>query len=137
MKGFDGRDHTLGEYRGKLNKVVLLHFSDPAAPGAEDAAADLESLYKDVDHWDVIVVLVAKGKGGDPYHEAQMLKDLHALSYPILVDDDSRAAEAFFVTTWPTTFIIDDLGKVAAMQTGKFDSARIQQLLRPLRRRFP
>src|SRR5437773_9719989 len=72
VKGFDGREHTLGEYRGKLNKVVLLHFTDPAAPGAYDAAADLESLYRDVDHWDVTVVLVAQGQGGDPYHEAQM-----------------------------------------------------------------
>ena len=66
LPGLDGQDHLLSEYRGLTNKTIVLHFTDPTSEPCRAAATHLESLWKDSDKREVVVVTVVEGSGRDP-----------------------------------------------------------------------
>lgn len=110
----DGRQATLADYRDKL---VVLNFWATWCLPCTDEMPTLERLWKDSRARGLTVLGVSVDRGAprallDPY-----VRNL-ALTFPILLDPDSKTANAWRVTGLPATFVVRPGGEVAGMAVG-------------------
>ena len=103
---------------GSRGKVVVLSFSTSPCEGCEREAPRLEKdLWQKLRGRGLAVLGVHTG-GRDTPLQARQFQDEHHLTYPLLVDTGSRAAQAFRVPGYPTCFVIDRAGKIRSVVVG-------------------
>jgi peroxiredoxin len=80
------------------------------------------------------VVGINTGEEGLPKEKAQAFQQQYGLTYPILLDEQSRVSEAYRVQGLPTNVIIDRDGKIRYISAG-FDpeavARKLEELLGP------
>jgi cytochrome c biogenesis protein CcmG, thiol:disulfide interchange protein DsbE len=76
----------------------------------------------------VVVIGIDTGESGDPMERAARFQAEHQLTYPILVDRDGAAQQAFGVRAFPTNVVIDRHGYVRFAGAG-FDRPAIDHAL--------
>src|SRR5690242_15841653 len=121
LPGLDGQDHLLSEFSTPTNKTVVLHFTDPNSPACQRAIEHLQSLWRDADKREVIIITVVEAAGNQALAAAQAFRQKTQLTCPVLVDSQGQAATAFAIRAYPTTVIIDAGGKVTFVQSGGFN----------------
>jgi peroxiredoxin len=109
-----GKISTL-ELKGK---VILLEFFDPYSSVCQKSAVALDKLYDAIKTKDLVIFHVAvKGKEKDLIK----FRDKHAISLPILIDENRAAARAYRVSGHPETFFINRQGKTVGKAFGEKD----------------
>lgn len=126
----DGGRASLADHRDKL--VVLNFWATWCQPCALEMPS-LEALWRHYRERGLVVVAVSVDRGSprsllEPY--ARNLK----LTFPILLDPDSRTSDGWRVTALPSTFLIRPGGDVTGMVVGarEWDSAAITALVETL-----
>jgi len=126
----DGGRASLVDHRDKL--VVLNFWATWCQPCALEMPS-LEALWRHYRERGLVVVAVSVDRGSprsllEPY--ARNLK----LTFPILLDPDSRTSDGWRVTALPSTFLIRPGGDVTGMVVGarEWDSAAITALVETL-----
>lgn len=61
---------------------------------------------------------VSIGARGDPEEIARSFAGEHGLTYPVLIDADNKAAEAYHVEGVPTNVVIGKDGKIRYIESG-------------------
>jgi cytochrome c biogenesis protein CcmG/thiol:disulfide interchange protein DsbE len=56
----------------------------------------------------------------------------NTIPYPILLDSNARVTQAYRVSAFPTTFVIDRRGMVRTVMTGSRDYAELEEAIKPL-----
>jgi peroxiredoxin len=132
----DGTIHTLESYRVQrnLSKVVVLHFTTPGEKECEEAAPLLESLWRDLDKKECLVIAVIPSTTRDPLIAAYEFRARHHLSFPVVIDVDGKAVAAYAVARYPTTFVIQPGGRIGFIQSGNFDGGAVDHVVRRFRR---
>jgi peroxiredoxin len=74
------------------------------------------------------VLGVNVGERQDPEKKARDFVALHALTYPILMDLEGAAADAYGVRTLPTNAVVDREGVLRYLKTG-YDQDEILKLI--------
>jgi peroxiredoxin len=123
----DGRRAALGDYRDRL--VVLNFWATWCVPCTDEMPA-LEALWKEYRERGLVVLAVSVDRGAPRPLLEPYVRNL-ALTFPILLDPDSKTANAWRVTALPATFIVKPGGEVAGNAVGARDwrSGPIQALL--------
>src|SRR5262249_25688925 len=128
--GGGGGDATLDPGRGKV--VVLNFWATWCAPCTAEMPT-LEALWRAYRNRGLVVVGVSVDRGApatliDPY-----VRNL-ALTFPILLDPDSKAAAAWRVVGLPSAFVVRPGGDGAGVAVGarEWNSAEMKALLESL-----
>jgi peroxiredoxin len=111
LKGLDGKEHSLAEYRGK--RVILKFFASWCGPCHEEAPR-VEQYWQQIRDHGTVIVGIDTWESGDLEGKAGSYRDRHKLTFPILVDAENQVVEAYGVTGIPRSVTIDEQGKVVS-----------------------
>ena len=123
----DGRRAALADYGDKL---VILNFWATWCVPCTDEMPTLEALWRDYRARGLVVLGVSVDRGGPRALIEPYVRNL-ALTFPILLDPDSKTAAAWRVTALPATFVVKPGGEVAGSAVGarEWRSEPMQALL--------
>jgi thiol-disulfide isomerase/thioredoxin len=129
LQDLDGSTHDLADLRGRL---VLVNFWATWCPPCRREMPSLERLNQQLRDRGLTVLAVDVGE--DPDTVFAFTGQLEPTpSFPLLLDPESRAAEAWRVKGLPTSFLIDPQGRVIFRAVGgtEFDHAATLEQLSP------
>ena len=112
LEDIQGRPVHLEAYRGR---VVLLNFWATWCVPCRVEMPSLERLYQTYQEQGLVVVAVAAGEGREKV--APFVQE-YALSFPVLVDPNSKVTDDYRVWAIPTTFVIGARGEVVGRALG-------------------
>jgi len=130
LPDMDGEQHALEDYRGK---VVLLNFWATWCPPCRREMPALERLYQQLGEQGLVVLAVNQWE--DPDHVFAYTGELNVFpSFPILFDPDSSVAERYGVKGLPSTFLLDQDGRLRYRAIGgrAFDHPEVERTIRAL-----
>lgn len=119
-----GEEHKLSDYKGK---VVFLNFWATWCPPCREEMPDIEALYKEYgeNSEDLIILSVANPKTKDnPNNNDKTIEEVtkfmedNGYSYPTLMDTTGDVLLQYYITAFPTTFMIDREGRVIGYASG-------------------
>lgn len=131
LKDQYGNEHTLSEYKGK---VVFLNFWATWCPPCKKEMPDIEDLYiefnKNQD--DVIFLGVANPSSADyPNNADESKEDVIAFleennyTFPTVFDETGKVLSDYYITAFPTTFLIDKEGNFYGYATGMMTKSQM------------
>lgn len=130
-----GQEHTLSDYKGK---VVFLNFWATWCPPCQNEMPDIQKIYEDYggNQEDLIVLGVANPKTEEhPYNQDGSQEEVEAFlseggyTYPVVMDTTGEAFQAYGVTSFPTTFMIDRDGNVFGYVTGMLTRSMMESII--------
>ena len=130
LPDMDGEPHALQDYRGK---VVLVNFWATWCPPCRREMPALERLYQQLGGQGLVVLAVNQWE--DPDHVFAYTGELNVFpTFPILFDPDSSVSEDFGVKGLPTSFLLDQDGRVRYRAIGgrAFDHPEVERTIRAL-----
>ncbi|NLZ81985.1 MAG: redoxin domain-containing protein [Clostridiales bacterium] len=113
-----GNTHTLSDYKGK---VVFLNFWATWCPPCKEEMPDIEELYQEYgeNQEDVIFLGVANPKSEEyPNNQDIEKEDIdifleeNGYTFPVVYDETGDVFYDYFITAFPTTFMIDTDGNI-------------------------
>lgn len=109
-----GNEHTLSDYKGK---IVFLNFWATWCPPCRAEMPDIQKLYEEysaLEDSDVEILAVAFPNYGDEkdVEGVKEFLDENGYTYPVLMDEGASLMLPYYITAYPTTFIIDKEGYV-------------------------
>lgn len=131
LKDVGGHLHRLSAYRGR---VVVINFWATWCPPCRQEMPYMQAAWQRLKYDGV--VLLAVDLGEDKAAVAEFAKE-YPVTFPLLLDPDSRSARHWPIRGLPTTFILDPQGRVVYQALGarKWDDPVLLQAILDLRTR--
>ena len=111
LLGLDGREHALGDLRGK---AVLVHFWATWCGVCKMEISSLNSLQRNLPEDTVLWSVVADGT--DRALIQSFVRE-HDIRYPVLLADEATV-QRFRVTSFPTNYYLDESGTLKQATVG-------------------
>jgi cytochrome c-type biogenesis protein len=119
-----GKEHTLSDYKGK---VVFLNFWATWCGPCKQEMPDIEELYNEYgkNEGDVIILGVAN-PASDEYpnnsdvsaSEVEAFLEDNNYTFPVVFDQTGDVLQNYYISAFPTTFVIDKEGNIYGYATG-------------------
>lgn len=109
LKDSTGKEHTLGELKGK---VVVLEFSSPSCPWSRATDPHIAELATSYAGKDVVFLGVDSNNGVTP-EDLKKHAEENKIPFPILKDEGNDFADAVGAKQTPEMFVVDKDGKLA------------------------
>jgi peroxiredoxin len=124
-----GGNTGLVDYKGK---VVLLNFWATWCMPCREEMPGMETLWKNYKEQGLVVAAVSVDEGSRGRIET--FSKILDLSFPILLDPESKVSDLYKVSDMPTSFLIDRNGKIISRIVGteEWASAEAIQLVEKL-----
>ncbi|WP_144524497.1 TlpA family protein disulfide reductase [Bacillus pumilus] len=123
LKTLDGQTTSLSDYQGKK---VLINFWATWCKPCRTEMPDLDAIRSEYDQVEVLAVnLTTTEKSVD--HVAAFANELK-LSFPILLDQKGIQAR-YQVLSYPTTYILDEKGRIVSVKHQMLTKKEIEQEL--------
>jgi len=119
-----GNSHTLSDYKGK---VVFLNFWATWCPPCQKELPDIEELYKEYgeNQNDVIILGITNPVSDDYPNNADVTKERiiefineNGYTFPVLFDETGAVLSNYYISAFPTTFLIDTEGNIYGYAPG-------------------
>jgi cytochrome c-type biogenesis protein len=119
-----GKEHTLSDYKGK---VVFLNFWATWCPPCKEEMPHIEELYQEynLNQEEVVILGVANPKSTEyPYNQDEEKEDIikfleeNEYTFPTVFDETGEILSSYYITAFPTTFMIDKEGNVLGYVPG-------------------
>lgn len=124
LKDLDGNTVKLSDYGGK---IVILNFWAVWCKYCKLEMPDLNDLNKELEKGDEAVILaVDVQESADTVSKYLTSNDI---SLKALLDEDGSVAQAYGVSGYPTTFVINPDGSVYTYITGQTDKATLLKII--------
>lgn len=121
----DGKVIPMESLKGKM---VVVNFWATYCPGCIEEMPDLVSTYKQ--YHEKGLEIIAVSIADDPPNQVLNFAQKNALPFPVVHDSDASISQAFDnVNLTPTSFIIDQEGRVVGKTIGKLDFVSLHKLL--------
>jgi len=108
----DENSHSLTAYKGK---VVIVNFWATWCPPCRFELPAMEKAYQKLKTKDVVMLGINVGEDADTIFS--FTAD-YPVTFPLLMDKDSKVIQAYPVIGLPTTFVIDPNGKIIYRAVG-------------------
>lgn len=118
LQDLEGKEHTLGAYRGK---VVLVNFWATWCEPCKDEMPSIERLRRSLEGRPFAVLAVNLA---EPDSRVQRFLREVPLGFPVLMDRDTAAAKAWKARMLPATYIIGPDGRIRYSYLGELDWSR-------------
>lgn len=115
-----GVTHSIADYRGK---VIFLNFWATWCPPCREEMPYIQQIYEEIlesGREDVVILSVAGpgwGREVDTAGVAAFMEE-NGYTYPCLMDEEWTAMNDYYITAFPTTFMIDVDGNLYGYVTG-------------------
>ena len=130
-----GETHSLADYRGK---VIFLNFWATWCPPCRAEMPDIEALYEeyaaDPDSDVAILGVAFPGLGGE--EDVQGVTDFLAdngYTYPVVMDTEGELMQPYYITAFPTTFMIDTEGNIYGYVAGSISREIMEDIIEQTR----
>lgn len=125
----DGQRHTLAQHRGK---VLIVNFWATWCPPCREEMPSMERAWQAVKDEGILLLGINVGESED---QVWTFTSNYPVSFPLLLDQDSRTIEAWPVRGLPTTFVVDPQGRLAYRAIGgrAWDDPVLLEQVRALR----
>ena len=130
-----GNTHTLSDYRGK---VVFLNFWATWCPPCREEMPYIQEIYEETmedDDTDLVILSVAAPNQGREISEKgiRSFLDENGYTYPVLMDYDGEVSDAYYIRSYPTTFMIDTRGNIYGYVPGAMTKEIMEEIIRQTR----
>lgn len=131
LKDQYGNTHTLSDYRGK---TVFLNFWATWCSPCRAEMPDIQKLYEEFqqEEEDIVILGVAAPSLGREKSEEGIKGFLeeNGYTYPVLMDTEAEAFQAYGINSFPTTFMIDKDGNVFGYIPGQLSEETMRDIIR-------
>ena len=132
LKDQYGKEHTLSEYKGR---VVFLNFWATWCPPCRAEMPDIQELYEesvqDPESGPVILGVAFPGYGNEKDEEGiKAFLQENGYTYPTVMDTDASLMYKYYITAFPTTFMIDRDGNVFGYVPGSMSKDIMEDIIR-------
>ncbi|MGI6254674.1 MAG: cytochrome c biogenesis protein CcdA [Acutalibacter sp.] len=125
-----GNTHTLSDYQGK---TVFLNFWGTWCPPCRAEMPDIQELYQELgeNKEDVIILGVALPNVGNEGSKEEIISFLeeNGYTYPTVMDEGGTLANSYYISGFPTTFMIDKEGNVFGYATGQLTKDIMESII--------
>lgn len=133
LKNLDGSDVRLADYRGK---VVLLNFWGSWCEPCKEETPALQASYEKLKQDGFVVIGVdlmnVERINNRTIDHVRQFARFYGVTYPLALDDNGSVGQAYNVTPIPTSFFIDQDGKVRYIRVGQLNAREVEQAFRRL-----
>lgn len=128
LKDQYGNTHTLSDYKGK---TVFLNFWATWCSPCRAEMPDIQKLYEEFQQEDVVILGVAAPNLGKEQSEEGIRTFLEAngYTYPVVMDTEAEAFQAYGINSFPTTFMIDKDGNVFGYIPGQLSEEIMRDII--------
>jgi len=122
LMSIDGKQYSISEFR---DKKVVLNFFATWCPPCKAEIPDFQRFHEN--NKDVVLV------GIDVQEDAPTVKEFiqaMGVTYTILLDSDGRIASNFGIQGIPTTFLIDENGKLVNKNVGMMNYSQLESFVK-------
>lgn len=132
LSNLQGQTIRLSDYRGQ---VVILNFWASWCPPCKAEMPDLEKAAREFRQGTDAVLLTINLTDGarETVAKANQYMEDNQFSMPVLLDTEGQAANAYKITSIPTTVIIDRQGNIRARFAGATTSEKLQSYVNQLK----
>lgn len=133
LKDLTGGTVNLSDYTGK---VVLLNFWATWCVPCRDETPDLQAVYQQLENEGLVIVGVDRldtelvGERG--LQAVREFAARYSVSYPIVLDETGSVAQAYAIAPIPTSYFIDQQGRVRFIRVGKLSKQEVERVFRRL-----
>ena len=126
---FTGDSFTLSEQRGN---VVVINFWYPSCPPCRDEMPAFQDVWEQYEGRKVRFIGLFVPQGFDSEVEARRFVDDLGLTFEFATDVRALVAQKYAVEYFPTTYFIDQAGRVARQEISRMDADRLAEILSDL-----
>lgn len=123
---FNGDEFRLSEQRGR---AVVVNFWYPSCPPCREEMPALQQVWQQYQGRQVRVLGLFVPQGFDTEADARHFVDELGLTFDFATDTRARVAQEYAVQYFPTTYFIDQAGRVHLMEIARLDAARLSAIL--------
>ena len=123
---FAGEQFRLSEQRGK---VVVINFWYPSCPPCRDEMPAFQEVWEEYQGRNVRIIGLFVPQGFDTEVEARQFVDELGLTFDFATDVRAMVAQEYAVQFFPTTYFIDQAGRVHIMEISRMDYDRLMDIL--------
>ena len=123
----NGRDVSLGALKGR---VVALNFWATWCGPCQEEIPDLAKVYSV--HKDKCFEMLGVAEESGARAEVAAAAQKLGVNYPVLLDDEGKAGDAFKIPGYPRTFLIDVDGRIRKVFEGPVEREDLERALAPL-----
>ena len=123
---FDQEQFRLSEQRGN---VVVINFWYPSCPPCRDEMPAFQEAWEQYQGRNVRFIGLFVPQGFDTEVEARQFVDELGLTFDFATDVRARVAQEYAVVYFPTTYFIDQAGRVHLMEISRMDLDRLTEIL--------
>ena len=129
LKDQYGNTHTLSDYK---EKTVFLNFWATWCSPCRAEMPDIQKLYEEFQQEDVVILGVAAPNLGREKSEEGIKGFLeeNGYTYPVVLDTEAEAFQAYGINSFPTTFMIDKDGNVFGYIPGQLSEETMRDIIR-------
>ena len=129
LKDQYGNTHTLSDYKGK---TVFLNFWATWCSPCRAEMPDIQKLYEEFQQEDVVILGVAAPNLRREKSEEGIKGFLeeNGYTYPVVMDTEAEAFQAYGINSFPTTFMIDKDGNVFGYIPGQLSEETMRDIIR-------
>jgi peroxiredoxin len=121
----EGKTISMASLKGKM---VVVNFWATYCPGCIEEMPDLVSTYQQ--YHEKGLEIIAVSIADDPPNQVLNFAKKNTLPFPVIHDSDAKISQIFDnVSLTPTSFIIDQQGRVIGKTIGKLDFISLHKLL--------
>ncbi len=123
---FDGDEFRLSEQRGS---VVVVNFWYPSCPPCRDEMPAFQEVWERYQGRSVRFVGLFVPQGFDTEESAREFVEELGLTFTFATDTRALVAKEYAVEYFPTTYFIDQGGRVRSMEISRMDAERLTDIL--------
>ena len=126
---FAGEEFRLSEQRGN---AVVINFWYPSCPPCRDEMPAFQEVWEEYQGRNVRFIGLFVPQGLDTEVEARQFVDEFGLTFDFATDVRALVAQEYAVQFFPTTYFIDQGGRVHLMEISRMDVDRLSEILEDL-----